>query len=172
MRIELWAYQWQMYKLCYSCMLSMCYKWQYMYRLCVRLWGCVLCSDTNCIDCSTNYTTCQKCKQTYGVDSGGSCTLCSDSNCLDCSNNFNTCNYCKLTYYNAGTCQPCGNHCARCISPSLCISCNNGYGIMPSTTICGACTSLYCLACPTVNTICEVCDTNYTLNIGIYIYLF
>ena len=103
--------------------------------------GCLPCSDSNCIDCSTDYTVCLQCKIGFGPDSGGSCTLCSDSNCLDCSNNFNVCNYCRLTYYNIGTCQLCSTGCARCLSLTSCQACILGYGLIGSTHACGPCPS-------------------------------
>ena len=142
----------------------------YLYKIdeipCPEGWyfpgGSNLCSqcDPNCLECTTNSTTCTKCKiqgtlsgsvcQYCGIREywgGASCLPCSASDCKNCFDNPTKCFDCELPkLFNEAS-----NNCRDC---PIVDTYNNG-------TTCAQC-DIRCADCDTQG-ICLVCQTNYIL---------
>ena len=117
---------------------------------------CLPC-NANCAECTTNATTCTKCKvlgtlngslceycTTGNFKSGASCLPCSTSDCNNCFDNAskcfdcpaskklnnvsNNCRTCSTDTFNDGVgCTQCDPRCASCTKIGVCLSCMGNF---------------------------------------------
>ena len=123
---------------------------------------CDQCSDSNCLECSKNYTKCDVCDYTYYLNDTLECSKCPEA-CANCTNSTYCldCVYAAEYQESSGTCN-CTNHSEYKISTDSC-ECISGYGFDFNQT-CQICDQESCIECYDNFTICETCDYGYFLN--------
>ncbi|EMS13306.1 serine/threonine kinase, putative, partial [Entamoeba histolytica HM-3:IMSS] len=124
---------------------------------------CSTCDITNCVTCSTTEYKCDQCIDEY-VPLGKKCLTCgNDPNCYKCNNDM-TCSYCKLGYnLYEGTCTPCSDTNAGCVSPIKEGKCK--YNNFLYQNYCYECSKYKpnCLVCSNSSPNCLVCKNGYGL---------
>ena len=128
---------------------------------------CVAC-NSNCLTCSsaTALSTCTSCYPGFYLGSGATCQQCS-ANCINCATG-SVCSQCIAGYVLAIasggsiSCVKCTVGCSQCaeFSPSVCLSCTNGYYLNAQGT-CTQCVA-NCQQCSNIG--CTSCASGYFLN--------
>ena len=147
---------------------------------------CTECQDTNCFNCSDDYSTCYECRDLYelsenntcgcgnnshldGVNcvcdgtfgaNNSDCVECEDLNCLNCSDNYTICSECRELFElsESNSCLCVGN---STLIGSDCV-CDSNYGVLNES--CVECEDKNCLNCSDDYSKCYECRELYDLS--------